>query len=176
MSCALDAQRFSSNLRSARREAPAGASGLTTHHLRPVLDHPRHAFVAQDGRTGIHSSHPPRHSRHHPKIDCIEAARDSQVGWAVQQHNNSAKWWKQRVTSMPFLQEQGQCATFFRSCQMDPQTTIVWIDGWERPHALPLLIGSTQRVGGSPARGFSPRVTKFLLKWNASTEKSFCPS
>ena len=37
-SFALDAQRFASNLRSSRRRAAAGVSGMTTNHLRPVLD------------------------------------------------------------------------------------------------------------------------------------------
>ena len=38
VSFALDAQKFASNLRSARRGAAAGVSGMTTDHLRPVLD------------------------------------------------------------------------------------------------------------------------------------------
>ena len=40
-SFALDAQRFASNLRSSRRGAAAGLSGMTTDHLRPVLDNIR---------------------------------------------------------------------------------------------------------------------------------------
>ena len=41
VSFALDEQRFASNLRSARRGAAAGVSGMTTDHLRPVLDNIR---------------------------------------------------------------------------------------------------------------------------------------
>ena len=37
----LDKGKFSKNLRSARRGAAAGPSGMTVEHLQPLLDHPR---------------------------------------------------------------------------------------------------------------------------------------
>ena len=37
----LDKRKFSKNLRSARRGAAAGPSGMTVEHLQPLLDHPR---------------------------------------------------------------------------------------------------------------------------------------
>ena len=42
----LDEDRFSKNLRSAKRGAAGGPSGMTTEHLRPLLGNPRdmHAF------------------------------------------------------------------------------------------------------------------------------------
>ena len=37
----LDEKRFAQNLRSSRRGAAAGPSGMTTHHLRPLLSNPQ---------------------------------------------------------------------------------------------------------------------------------------
>ena len=57
VSFALDAQRFASNPRSARRGAVAGVSGLTIDHLRPILDNIRDTHLMHqmgDQSTTVH--------------------------------------------------------------------------------------------------------------------------
>ena len=38
----LDEAKFAQNLRSAKRGAAGGSSGMTVEHLQPLLDHPGH--------------------------------------------------------------------------------------------------------------------------------------
>ena len=134
-------------MRSARRGAAAGVSGMTTDHQTSSGQHPRHAFVAPDGRTVSHSSHPPRHARHRPprKIDCIaEATRGRErrnsnvirrlVGRTMAQQLSEAVEASTAPHQHALSSRAGtECDTFFRSSQRwIPKPRSCRSMGWER--------------------------------------------
>ena len=56
----LDEHKFATNLRKSRRGAAAGPSGMTTDHLRPVLDNPRDSHLFFQLGEQLAQGHPPQ--------------------------------------------------------------------------------------------------------------------
>ena len=146
-SFALDAQRFASNLRSARRGGAAGVSGMTTDHLRPVLDNIRDTHLLfQMGEQLATARIPPgiHGTLHLERLTALQKPRGGVRGlvvWDVVRRLVGRTMSQQLGKAVEAATAPHQYALSTKAgtkcvahvlqvlTEMDPQTTIVSIDG-----------------------------------------------